>query len=183
MNGSADLASPKRKTLSLIETATSEARGDSTLVLVGWEDVAISLAKLGKLLNFAVIVVDPLLTISDLPPGVNLLSTLDFSLLPEPSERYVVAASRGRFDEEAVEQALQSQSAYVGLVANKKRGMELLSSLERKGVSAEKLAAVRVPAGVDIGAETPEEIALSIMAEIVSRRTARRRESIRRSTA
>ncbi len=167
----------------LIETATSEARGDSTLVLVGGEAVAIALAKLGKLLNFAVTVVDPLLAISDLPPGVNLLNSLNFSLLPEVSERYVVVASRGRFDEEAVEQALQSQSAYVGLVANKKRGMELLSSLERKGVSAEKLTAVCVPAGVDIGAETPEEIALSIMAEIVSRRTAKRRESVRSNTA
>ena len=180
----------------LIEASTSEARvipGEeepgievppkSELIVVGSEPVAISLVKLGKLLNFMVTVVDPLLEISDLPPWVRLLNTLDFSLLPGTSERYVVVASRGRFDEEAVEQALQVHSEYVGLVGNKKRGQELLGSLERKGQSAEKLAVVRVPAGVDIGAETSEEIALSIMAEIVSRRTAKRRESIRRSTA
>jgi molybdenum cofactor cytidylyltransferase len=176
----------------VVETATSEARGTSglgefeakeangdELVLVGSEAVVISLAKLGKLLNFAVTVVDPRLTMSDLPPGASLLSALDFSLLPETSERYVVVASRGRFDEEAVEQALGVDSCYVGLVANEKRGQELLGSLERKGWSAEKLAAIRVPAGVEIGAETPEEVAFSIMVEIVSRRTAKRRESIR----
>jgi molybdenum cofactor cytidylyltransferase len=180
----------------VIETATSEARGipglgeseakeqhGEELVLVGWEAVSISLAKLGELLNFAVTVVDPLLTVAELPSGVNLMNTLDFSLLQGTPERYVVVASRGRFDEEAVEEALRVDSSYVGLVANKKRGQELLGSLERKGRSAEKLAAIRVPAGVDIGAETPEEIALSIMAEIVSRRTAKRRESVRNGTA
>ncbi len=94
----------------------------------------------------------------------------------------MVVASRGKFDEEAVEQALHTRSAYVGLVANKKRGQEILGSLERRGEPADKLATVRVPAGIDIGAETPEEIALSILAEIVSRRTEKRRESVRRST-
>jgi CTP:molybdopterin cytidylyltransferase MocA len=68
------------------------------------------------------------------------------------------------------------ESVYVGLVANKKRGQEILASLERGGEPADKLATVRVPAGLDIGAETPEEIALNILAEIVSRRTEKRRE-------
>lgn len=191
----------KQENAALIQAATSEAGvfpglkepalkepgvappKNAELVIVGWEPVAISLVNLGKLLNFAVTVVDPLLEIGDLPPGVRLLNTLDFSLLPETSEKYVVVASRGRFDEEAVEQALHTESAYVGLVANKKRGQEILSSLARRGEPTGKLAAVRVPAGVDIGAETPEEIALSILAEIVSRRTAKRRESSPKSAS
>lgn len=92
-----------------------------------------------------------------------------------------MVASRGKFDDDAVEQALHTQSAYIGLVASSKRGQEILGSLERRGERAEKLATVRVPAGIDIGAETPEEIALSILAEIVSRRTERRRKSVRSS--
>jgi molybdenum cofactor cytidylyltransferase len=170
----------------VIEAATREARvipgleesgpRSDDLIVVGWQAVAIALVKLGKLLNFTVTVVDPLLEISALPPGVKLLNALDFSLLPGGSERYVVVAGHGKFDEEAVEQALHVPSAYVGLVASNKRGQEIRRSLERKGEPAEKLAAVRVPAGLDIGAETPEEIALSIMAEIVSRRKAKRKE-------
>jgi xanthine dehydrogenase accessory factor len=87
-------------------------------------------------------------------------------------KRYIVVASRGQFDEEALEQALQSDAVYVGLVANQKRAQELASRLERKGVKAERLARMRAPAGLDIGAESPEEIALSIMAEIVRTKAA-----------
>jgi molybdenum cofactor cytidylyltransferase len=161
----------------LIEAANLEGReisgaGDlprgQELILVGREPVAIALAKLGKLLHFTVTVVDPLLNISDVPEADRLLNSLDFSHLPPASARYVVVASRGKFDEEAVEQALHANSAYVALVANKRRAQEIHRSLELRGEPPEKLAKVRAPAGLDIGAETPEEIALSIMAEIVS---------------
>jgi xanthine dehydrogenase accessory factor len=100
----------------------------------------------------------------------------DFPLPGGASERYVVVASRGKFDEDAVEQALRAQSVYVGLVASSKKGQEIRGSLEPKGKPAEKLATVRVPAGLDIRAETPEEVALSIMAEMISRRPEKRRE-------
>jgi molybdenum cofactor cytidylyltransferase len=161
----------------LMEAANLEGReisgpGNSPrgqeLIIVGAEPVARALAKLGKLLHFTVTVVDPLLKFSDLPEADRLLNALDFSHLPPNSARYVVVASRGRFDEEAVEQALHANSAYVALVANKKRAKEIHRSLELRGESPEDLAKVRAPAGLDIGAESPEEIALSIMAEIVS---------------
>jgi len=142
--------------------------GDKELIIVGSEPVTIALAKLGKLLRFSVTVVDPLLKISDRPEADRLLNLLDFSHLPPASGRYVVVASRGKFDEEAVEQALNANSTYIAVVANKKRAQEIRRRLELKGEPPEKLATVRAPAGLEIGAETPEEIALSIMAEIVS---------------
>ena len=67
-----------------------------------------------------------------------------------------------------MEQALHANSPYVGLVASKKRAQEIRHSLLSRGVPPESLAKVRAPAGLDIGAETPQEIALSIMAEIVA---------------
>ena len=96
---------------------------------------------------------------------------LDERLIGQNNQRFVVVASRGQFDEEAVDQTLHSNPAYIGLLANKKRAQEILRSLELKGLPQEKLAKVRVPAGIDIGAQSPEEIALSIMAEIVSVRS------------
>jgi len=157
------------------ETAEDLLRGDE-LIIVGWGPVADALVKLGTLFNFRVTVVDPLLEISALPSGVRLMNTLDFSLLAGTQHRYVVVASRGRFDEEAVEQALHVRSAYVGLMASDKRGREIRRSLEQKGETAEALAALHVPAGIEIGAETPDEIALSIMAEIFARRREKLRE-------
>lgn len=137
------------------------------LILVGAEPVALALTKLGKLLGFRVTVVDPLLNIADLPDVDRILNTLDLSQLPPGGNRYVVMASRGRFDEEAVEQGLQANVAYLGLVANKRRAQEILRGLEARSESAEKLRAVHAPAGLDIMAQSPQEIALSIMAQIV----------------
>lgn len=138
------------------------------LVIVGREPVGIALGKIARLLNFAVTLVDPWLKISEVPEADGVLNTLDFSRLPASFSRYVVVASRGKFDEEAVEQALHSKSAYVALVANKQRAQEIQRSLQSRGEPPENLKKVRAPAGLEIGAATPEEIALSIMAEIVS---------------
>jgi molybdenum cofactor cytidylyltransferase len=173
----------------LIEAATRETRaipnaGKSVanpesrdrLIIVGWEPVGAALVRCGQLLDFGVTVVDPLVRGSDLPAGAGLLNTLDFSLLPKMGDKYVVVASRGKFDEEAIEQALGVECEYIGLVANRKRGQEILHRLDRKGESPAKRSPVHVPAGLDIGAKSPEEIALSILAEIVSWRSTRARK-------
>jgi len=138
------------------------------LVIVGREPVGIALAKMGKLLNFSVTIVDPWLKTSEAPEADRVLNSLDFSRLPPSFSRYVVVASRGKFDEEAVEQALHSNSPYVAMVAGKKRTQEIYRSLQARGEPPENLLKLRAPAGLDIGAITPEEIALSVMAEIVS---------------
>jgi CTP:molybdopterin cytidylyltransferase MocA len=143
-------------------------RDQAELVIVGTEPIAIALARLGKLLQFAVTVVDPFLQTSDLPDADQVLNALDFSHLKPASGRYVVIASRGKFDEEAVEQAFRANADYVAMIANRKRADEIRHGLEARGQPAGKLATLRAPAGLDVGAKTPEEIALSIMAEIVS---------------
>jgi xanthine dehydrogenase accessory factor len=84
----------------------------------------------------------------------------------------VVVASHGHGEEEALAAALQAGVPYVGLVASRKRGAAVLQSLE--AVDRDR---VHTPAGLDIGARTPQEIALSILAEIVSLRQARVPES------
>jgi molybdenum cofactor cytidylyltransferase len=144
------------------------------LAIVGRDALALSLAKLGKLLGFTITIVDPLLRFDDLLDADRVLHRLDFSLLPENPDRYIVIASRGQFDEDGAEQALRTNSPYVALVANKKRGQELTASLQRKGIAEDKLGRLRTSAGLALGAETPEEIALSIMAEIVAVRRGER---------
>jgi molybdenum cofactor cytidylyltransferase len=168
----------------LLETADLQGRGPTDagiiqpeLVIVGRDEVAVALAKLGKLMRFTVTVVDPLLAIAEIPEADRVLRVLDFSMLAPDPDRHILVASRGTCDEEAIEQALNTNNAYVALLANRKRGEEVLRGLRMKGIGAEKLAGVRVPAGLEIGAATPEEVALSIMAEIVSERRKRTREN------
>jgi molybdenum cofactor cytidylyltransferase len=159
----------------LAEGVTPQAE----LIIVGRDAVAAALVKLGKLLQFTVTVIDPLLAIEDMPEADRVLHVLDFSILAPNADRNVVVASRGMCDEEAIEQALLENSAYVALVAKRKRGEDVLRGLSMKGISTEKLAGVRIPAGLEIGAETPEEIALSIMAEIVAERRKRAGEAVK----
>jgi xanthine/CO dehydrogenase XdhC/CoxF family maturation factor len=140
------------------------------LVVVGKDPVTRALMELGRLLGFSTTVVDPFLSLNEVPGAGQVLHVLDFSRLPANRDRSIVVASRGQFDEEAVEQALQSDAVYTGLLANSKRSGEVRESLRRKGIAADRLARLRAPAGLDIGAKDPEEIALSIVAQIVAER-------------
>jgi molybdenum cofactor cytidylyltransferase len=139
------------------------------LVIVGQDPVARALIKFARALGFRVVLIDPFVRAEE-AQGATILRVLDFSRLAHQAETFVVVTSRGRFDEEAIEQALNMNALHVALLSNKKRAQELLSSLHGKGVPEEKLARVRAPAGLEIGAVTPAEIALSIMAEVVSKR-------------
>ena len=79
----------------------------------------------------------------------------------------VVVASHGRCEESALEAAVRARVPYVGLVASRKRGEAVVAALE---LDDAQRASVHTPAGLDIGARTPREVALSILAEIVARR-------------
>ena len=139
--------------------------GVGELILVGSGAMPVALAKLAHMLKFRVTLFDPLLRLDQFPEADCIVHVLDFSLIDSP-DRYVVVASRGRCDEEAIQQALESKAKYVAMVANRKRSKEVLRSLAEQGVR--NIDSVRAPAGIEIGAETPEEIALSVMSEIVA---------------
>jgi xanthine dehydrogenase accessory factor len=85
---------------------------------------------------------------------------------------YVVVATQGHFDEEALERALATPAAYVGLVASRKRADAVMGYLRDRGVADEALARVHAPAGLDLGHVSTDEIAVAILAEIVQLRAA-----------
>jgi xanthine dehydrogenase accessory factor len=113
-----------------------------------------------------VTVVDPLLGLEDFYYADAVLHKLNFSLLGS-KEKCVLVASRGRCDEEALAEALRTDARYIGLLANKKRSAEVLTALKYQGFSEGQLKQIHAPAGIEIGAKSPEEIALSIAAEMV----------------
>jgi xanthine dehydrogenase accessory factor len=116
--------------------------------------------------------------VGDTPIALALVSlgeSLGYEVGGDQSEEdvAVVVASHGRGEEEALEHGLRGGVPYVGLVASRKRGAAVLEELRGRGrVSEAEVSRVRTPAGLAIGARTPEEIALSILAEIVSVRRA-----------
>src|SRR5262249_8632453 len=97
---------------------------------------------------------------------------------PLGSRPFAVVATMGENDEDAVQAALTTDPAYLGVVASGKRFAQIRDSLTARGIPAAALARIRNPAGLDVGAETPEEIAASIVAEIVQVRRREGREPV-----
>ncbi len=89
-----------------------------------------------------------------------------------PGDFGLIAAGHGRDELPALKAALDAELPYVGLVASRRRGQGVLGELRSDGVPAEQIDRIDTPAGLDIGARTPEEIALSILAKIVAVRRA-----------
>lgn len=125
------------------------------LLLVGRGPVIETLEKLGNAIDFAVTVLS-----SDSFPE-------RFPRLRITPRTFIVVATHGTFDEQAVEPALRSEAQYVSLVASRKRAGAVMVALRESGVPAEQLGRLKAPAGLDIGAITPQEIAASILAEII----------------
>jgi xanthine dehydrogenase accessory factor len=143
------------------------------LLLVGQSVVSDALAQLGALLRFEVVALDPEASAEHFPTADALLRDLaDMTPLLTP-QAYVIVATHGAYDEEALQMALGSDVAYVALVASRRRAETVAGFLRAGGMAEERIARLRAPAGLDLGAVEPAEIALSIMAEIVQTRRQR----------
>ncbi|MDA8321357.1 MAG: XdhC family protein [Actinomycetota bacterium] len=96
----------------------------------------------------------------------------EFTAADVDGRSMVVVATQGHGDEEALEQAVSAGPAYVGLVGSHRRGAAVLGYLAERGVPADQLDRVRVPAGLDLGPTSHVEIAVAILAELVQSRAA-----------
>ena len=140
------------------------------LVVIGHLATAEALVSLGKGLGWRVSLMGLDVTRERFPNPDFVLDELDFSKLSITKNTYVVVASHGNYDEDMLIAALQSEAPYVALIASKKRASAILHYLHESNLTQEQIARLKYPAGLDFGAVTPEEIALSILAEIIQRR-------------
>jgi xanthine dehydrogenase accessory factor len=106
--------------------------------------------------------------------GLDLVPVNGGAPEPSPADLALVVAAHGRDELHTLRRALDTGVPYVGLVASRKRGAGVLAELRADGVPDEQLELIDVPAGIDIGARTPGEIALSILATIVAVRRGER---------
>ena len=139
------------------------------VAILGASPVAIAVAGLAKRMGFSTLVCAPR---ADHAGFTEADQWIDGFELPdgERLRRFVVVSTQGRGDEAALKSALSVQSDYVAFVGSRKKAETLKGRLAAAGVSAAAIAKLKAPAGLDLGAITPEEIALSILAEIVAAR-------------
>src|SRR5215470_12447026 len=140
------------------------------LFIVGSSPVAHILTGLGRLLDFNVCVADPHAEQEQFPAANVVWTDLESLRGRINSRSYVVVATMGNGDEEGLEAVVGTQPQYLGLVASKEKAISLFQYIQDKGTPDEDIARVKCPAGLEFGAETLPEIALSVMAEITQLR-------------
>jgi len=137
------------------------------IVVCGSSPVAVAIAELGRRIGFAVTVCAPA------PEQASFAQAdrrIEGYALPveDAGRRFVVIATQGRGDEAALQAALAVETDYVAFVGSRRKAEVLRAKLTERGIAPERLNKLKAPAGLDLGAITPDEIAVSILAEIVA---------------
>jgi xanthine dehydrogenase accessory factor len=141
------------------------------LVVIGRSPAVDALARMADALGWRPVVVDDGGDPAD-HEVPTVVTTLDLAAAGVGEGSFVVVATQGHYDEDALQRALETPAAYVGLVASRKRAEGVLGYLRDRGVPDEALARVHAPAGLDLGHVPNQEIAVAILAELVRLRAA-----------
>ena len=142
------------------------------LVVVGRSPAVDALAGMAAALGWRAVVIDDGGDPADHPDVERVVTALDMDAADVGDRSFVVVATQGHYDENALQRALASPAAYVGLIASRKRADSVLGYLRDRGVPEDALARVHAPAGIDLGHLPNQEIAVAILAELVQLRAA-----------
>lgn len=140
------------------------------LLIIGQSPVAQALSGIAGRVGFSVTVAFPGADRQAFPEADRIEQTLTPLELPADVPAFVVVATQGRRDEEGLEAALASGAPYIAFVASRRKAATLKQYLKERGHAAERVDAIVAPAGLSMGAVTPEEIALSVLAGVVQAR-------------
>jgi xanthine dehydrogenase accessory factor len=160
--------------------------GTPVLCLFGAGHVAQPLARMAKACGFRVEVADDRVKFANAErfPDADLVVVDGFAAaaarMTLGPRSYAVVVTRGhKGDAEALEAALARGSRYVGLLGSRPKVVHIFAALEERGIAREQLARINAPMGLEIGAQTPDEIAISILAELIAVRRGQELSSIR----
>ena len=164
---------PSQATEGSAEVMLQLFEAPARLVIVGAGHVGLALAQIAELLGYETTVLDDRAEFANrerFPMAQQVIvdevgAALD-SLALDASTAVVLVSRGHRVDEEALRHAVGRGAGYVGMIGSRRRTRTVLDHLAAEGFPAAALEAVSTPVGLDIGAETPEEIAVSILAEI-----------------
>ena len=138
------------------------------LWLIGHGRILESLCEFANSLGFAVIVNDGQANADRFPNAQHIINDDHrYQQLKAQAGDFIVVATHHKGDYEALSQALNSDASYIALVSSRKRAQLVLERLSRENFAQNNLARIHAPAGLDLGAKLPEEIALSIASEMV----------------
>ena len=158
---------------------------DPTLYLFGGGHISLSVAPLARAVGFRVVVLDDRAAFANPKrfPGASECIAAPyegiFDRLDIDDASYLVSVTRGHtYDETVIEQAARTDARYIGMIGSRRKIRLMWDHLEGKGIPRARLETIHAPIGLDIGADTPEEIAVAIVAELIE--TRRRGDAVTR---
>ena len=140
-----------------------------SLIVLGASPVALSLAAQARTLGFHVTLAAPAADLTEQPDADVTVDGFTLGYLNE-AKRFVVISTQGKGDEAALRSALSIDAVYCAFVGSQRKMTALREKLSRETNAVDRLDKIKAPAGLDLGAITPEEIAMSILAEITIER-------------
>jgi xanthine dehydrogenase accessory factor len=137
------------------------------LLIFGQSPAAQSLSALGKTVGYTVAVVAPQGGRERFPEADFYAEKFSSTAMNITSETYIVVATQGEEDEEALETALRTDARYISFIASRAKAEKVIALLSERGLPWQILSRIKAPAGLDLGASEPGEIAISILAELI----------------
>ncbi len=143
------------------------------LLIIGTGNVGSQIAKLGQDVGFSVTVIDPGAKKDNFPEATEVIAEMvekGVTMTEITPQTYVVVTTGHKYDEPALKAVLNSDVKYIGMIGSRRKGAVTFRKLIDEGFPEERVKMIHVPIGLDIGAETPDEIAVSVIAEIIKER-------------
>ena len=137
------------------------------LMIFGTSHIAKSLAKIAKAIDYQVDVVMSTADKNVFPEVDSIIGIKDLDISKIKSSAYIVVCTQGEGDAEALKKALSIGSSYLSFVASRKKANAIYTEVRGMGATFDQLKTIKTPAGLDIGAKMPDEVAISILAEII----------------
>ncbi|MCE7922080.1 MAG: YHS domain-containing protein [Haliscomenobacteraceae bacterium CHB4] len=137
------------------------------LIVLGKSVIGRALLRIAKAADFSLTIVNDEATHDAFPDADHWQTQFDLSGMAFDDRTFIVVSTQGDHDEQALEAALSVTCRYVGFVGSRKKRDGVFDYLKKKGISEARLKAVHAPVGLDINGKTPEEVAISILAEII----------------
>jgi xanthine dehydrogenase accessory factor len=156
-----------------IDVSIEIVEPEPRLIIAGSGHLSTVLSRIAHMLGFEIIVIDPLARKEKFPEARQVISDFienNLANIHVSQNTYIVIVTRHKDDLPALRAALSTRAGYIGLIGSKRRVLQVFRLLMKAGFTETQLERVNAPIGLDIGAETPDEIAVSIIAEITQHR-------------
>ena len=137
------------------------------LLIIGRSHIAQALCKIAKASEFNVAVALEVPEDEMFPEADERIEFLELNKMNDPENTFIVVCTQGENDEQGLIEAINLNPRYLAFVSSRKKANSIYSQLKKRGITIDMLKTIKTPAGLDIQAKTPQEVAISILAEIV----------------